>query len=608
MTDMKRTWEKIKELGWREKAGIAVLTATPFLMYILFEWTTGNLLSVRGVYLFFNLALFALIYFTAFAFTNSMRTAYLTLNLVFFVWSAAEYFVVEFRGRPIMLWDIMAVRTAATVAGNYQYVPSFAMVASGLILIGWGVLIWKFPVKIHSRKRHLAAAAAMVSITAVGTAAFFGDSISRFQIEIGMWDPAGSYAEYGYMISTLRMAGYLSVKAPEGYSVSAVHTIQDEIEEARTDMELEWAADTDVVPENIICIMNESFSDLRVIGEFSTDLPFLSYYDSLSENCIKGEAYVPVFGSMTCNTEYEFLTGNSMAFAPENSVPFQIYTRNPEYSLPLILKNYGYRTVALHPYPKSNWNRENVYRNMGFDEFYGLEYFQDSPLIRNYVSDLGDYQKIIELTEEKGEGTPLFVFNVTMQNHGGYEDEYEATVHLTDMTDMPMAEQYLSLIRESDQALQYLIEYYSQIDEPTMIVLFGDHQPSIEPEFYETLYGSPISELSPEKLVERYITPFIIWTNYETDCRMDEKMSVQYFPCAILERANLELTDYMCLLDTMYQSAPVVHIFGYYNSDYEWESWTGWKEKKEYPVFHQFELLQYYNMFGKNRDSSLFLQ
>ena len=162
-----------------------------------------------------------------------------------------------------------------------------------------------------------------------------------------------------------------------------------------------------------------------------------------------------------------------------------------------------------------------------------------------------------------------------MQNHGGYEDEYEATVHLTDMTDMPMAEQYLSLIRESDQALQYLLEYYSQIDEPTMIVLFGDHQPSIEPEFYETLYGSPISELSPEKLVERYITPFIIWTNYETDCRMDEKMSVQYFPCAILERANLELTDYMCLLDTMYQSAPVVHIFGYYNSDYEWESWTG---------------------------------
>lgn len=604
---MEAVWRKWKKISRTEIISIAVLIATPLLMYVLFEWTTGNLLTVRGIYLVLNLILFVLVYLTAFAVTNSMRFSYLALNVIFFIWSAAEYFVVQFRSRPIMLWDIMAVRTAATVAGNYQYVPSFAMVVSAVVLAVWGILVWKFPVKIHSWKKHLAAAAAMVGITAVGITGFFHDSISRFQIEIGMWDPAASYGEYGYLVSTLRLAGYLTVEAPEGYSASAVRQLQAEIEETKGEMELEWAANTDIIPENIICIMNESFSDLRVIADFATDIPFLSFYDSLSENCIKGEAYVPVFGSMTCNTEYEFLTGNSMAFAPENSVPFQIYTRNPEYSLPLILKNYGYRTVALHPYPKGNWNRETVYEHMGFDEFYGLEYFQDAPQLRNYTTDQGDYQKIIDLTEEKDEGSPLFIFNVTMQNHGGYEAEYESTVHLTELDDMPMTEQYLSLMRESDLALQYLIEYYSQINEPTMIVLFGDHQPSVETEFYEALYGAPLSELPPEQLLRRYITPFLIWTNYETDSRTDEKMSVMYFSSAILERANLGLTDYTAFLGTLYQSAPVVHMFGYYNSDYEWESWTDWTEKKEYPVFHQLELLQYYNMFGTNRDPSLFL-
>lgn len=42
----------------------------------------------------------------------------------------------------------------------------------------------------------------------------------------------------------------------------------------------------------------------------------------------------------------------------------------------------------------------------------------------------------------------------------------------------PKVDQYLSLIKKSDTALQELIEYYSQVDEPTIICIFGDHQPS----------------------------------------------------------------------------------------------------------------------------------
>ncbi len=138
----------------------------------------------------------------------------------------------------------------------------------------------------------------------------------------------------------------------------------------------------------------------------------MEFYDSLETNSIKGNLYMPVFGSMTSNSEFEFLTGNSIAFTPSGSVPYQIYMRNPSYGLASILKEQGYRTVAMHPNEKTNWNRDEAYRNMLFDEFYGIEYFQDSPTIRGYVSDLGNYQKIINLTEEKEEGQPLFIFDV----------------------------------------------------------------------------------------------------------------------------------------------------------------------------------------------------
>ena len=296
--------------------------------------------------------------------------------------------------------------------------------------------------------------------------------------------------------------------------------------------------------------MNESFSDLGVIGDFDTDVPYLENYKSLSENCIKGNLYMPVFGAMTCNSEYEFLTGNAMSFAPPASVPYQMYVDQTVYGLPLTLKNQGYRTVAMHPYPAGNWNRNQAFPAMGFDEFLAEEAFEGAEKVRGYVSDKATYDKIISLTEEKTEGEPLFVFNVTMQNHGGYTDEgYESQVHLTEMSDMPKAEQYLSLVKESDEALGYLLDYYKNVDEPTMIVMFGDHQPGIEEEFYEAVYGKTSDEISEEETIRRYITPFFVWTNYDMPSQTVDKMSAAYLSNVVVERANLQPTDYQVFMD-----------------------------------------------------------
>lgn len=591
----------------KQKAGLVILAMTPAISYLIFEWITGNLSQVKGIYILLNLAIFYAVYGMTFALTNRMRISLVLWNAIFTFWALAEYFVVEFRDRPIMLWDILAFRTAMTVSGNYQYTLTPKLVTAIVLMAVWSVLLCLFPVKISNLKIRITAAVSSIVMSAVFFAALFQVGFLKFGIEINMWEPTISFAQYGYMVSSLRIIDYSFVEKPEGYSTAYIKEIREEIEAEKENAVFPWKSESDVVPTNIICIMNESYADLQVIAPFETDVPYMEFYNSLEENTVKGSLYMPVFGAMTSNSEYEMLTGNAIAFAPEGSVPYQIYMKDPTPSLARILKGQGYRAVAMHPNEAWNWNRTEAYTAMGFDAFYDIAFYEDAPLVRNYVSDKGDFEKIIKLTEEKEPGEPLFIFNVTMQNHGGYEDEFESTVHLTEYENMPMTEQYLSLIRESDKALEELISYYSNVEEPTMIIMFGDHQPGIEQEFYEALYGRKIEHITLEEVLRRYITPFLIWTNYPTGSMTDQHVSAQYLSCAILQRANLEMTDYLYFLNEMYQAAPVVHLMGYYTKNMEFENWDNWREKKEYPIFHRLEMLQYHNMFEKSRINSIFM-
>lgn len=580
--------------------GYSLLVGTPAFCYLLFEWITGNLMSIQGEFILWNLLFYYIFYLLLFSLTNRMRFSYVFLNTIFTIWAIAEYYVVLFRSRPIMLWDFMAWRTAFTVADNYSYVIVPKIVIAVVLVFLWNILICIFPVHLKEWKVRIKLTAIVGTVSILWFYSFFGFLVANRHIDISMWNPIESYETNGYLVCTIRMFEYLRVKKPVNYNEQMLQQIEASIESLSAESEIQREDDA-VIPTNIICIMNESWADLSVIAPFETDQPYLSYYHSLSENCVKGNLYVPVFGSMTSNTEYEFLTANSMAFAPEGSVPFQIYMREPTYSLPLLMKGLGYQTVAMHPYPGANWNRIQAYQAMGFDQFLDEEFFTDSPLLRGYVSDRGNFDKIISLTENKKEGSPLFIFNVTMQNHGGYEQDYQAAVHLKDYDGFNQTEQYLSLIRESDQALEYLLDYYKQIEEPTLIMMFGDHQPGVEEEFYEVLYQNSLSELDPDDYLRRFITPFFIWTNYSSGYEEVEGFSALYLSNMVLQKANLPMTDYRYFLEDLKKKVPIIHSLGYYDEKRARESWTNWREKKNYPELHQLELLQYHVMFDKKR-------
>ena len=299
-----------------------------------------------------------------------------------------------------------------------------------------------------------------------------------------------------------------------------------------------------------------------------------------------------------------------MSFLPSGSVPYQLYVRDPEYGLADILKSQGYYTIAMHPNKAHNWNRASVYPCMGFDEFISLENWGEEhrELLRNYVSDKATFEKIISLYEEKDADEKLFTFCVTMQNHGGYTEKYDNFDEKARMLGInyPDVNQYLSLIHESDSALEYLISYFEKVDDPVEIVFFGDHQPSLSSSFYPYLNGKGLSGLTLSELENLYTVPFFIWTNYDSGKESVELTSLNYLSTLALERAGIALPAYNQFLADMMEEIPAVNSRGFYSKSQGKFLHVEDAAGEDAKWLKNYEILQYNNMFDKRNKSGLF--
>lgn len=402
-----------------------------------------------------------------------------------------------------------------------------------------------------------------------------------------------TYQVDGYMASTIKSIRFLHVEEPEGYSAEKVNEIASKTG---------GGDKTGDLPENIIVIMNESFSDLSVLGDFKTSEPVLPCFKEMKSYTSQGNVYVSVYGGGTANSEFEFFTGNSVAFIPAGTVAFQMYVEEGDSSLVSLLKEHGYRTVAYHPFRKDNYNRLSVYDIYGFDEYYGKGDIKFKKL-RNYASDKSDYQGLIQLYENKVPGERLFLYNVTMQNHAGYDyKDYDSTIFLADYPgEFPETEQYLSLMHESDQALQELIEYFSQVKEKTVILLFGDHQPALEDGFYQRVMGAETAENSFEHFQRKFITPYVLWSNYELDVEEKENISTNYLGSYLLDAIGVELPVYNRYLLELQEKIPAVNVNGFLD-DQGTMHWIGETGSEYEEVLAEYRMFEYNNLFdGKDR-------
>lgn len=582
----------------------------PACMFFLAETVTGNLRSITPLSVALNLLLYGLLYLGVFILTGTTKYGWPILNLLLCALAAGEYFVISFRERPIMIWDVLALRTAMTVSTNYRFVITPRLVLTFLAAALMGAIVFFRPLAWgKGLLRRTTAGTAWLAGCLVYGGALFGWLAPTFGLDVPMWDPIVSFEKEGYLLSTLLSFRSVIPPKPSGYSEEEAVQLAG----AQSDGDPEK-----IRPINVICIMNESFSDLRLYNglngdrSFETDQTFLDFFDSLTENVQKGNLYVPVFGAMTANSEYEFLTGNSCAYVPQGSIPFQFYTKAGDDSLARRFQAEGYRTVAMHPYPGYNWNRTVAYENLGFDTFLdggyydGLEEEMEWERPRGYMSDRSDYDGILRQLREKEPGEKLFLFNVTMQNHGGYEVKgLEATVHVTRVNgaectgEYPKADQYLTLMRMSDEALSYLLGELEKFGEPTMVVLFGDHQPSVETPFFENLYGMRWSEVPDHLKINSFRTPYLIWTNYDRKISETGDMSAFMLGGQVLKEAGMDADGLFAVSQELGERYSAVHAMGVLEKDGTFSGSREGISSDSFPDIRRFHVLQYYEIFGE---------
>lgn len=572
--------------------GGAVLS-TFLVQYLLLDAELFHRLSTEKWIL--NILCVLVLYLLIQMFTGNSSVTCVIASVSLLVLAFINYFVFLFRGNEFSFSDIRSMGTGLSVAANYQLRLNgrgvYVLLAETLFIAFVRKCRIRFESKWHMRVIGFLTAALCCT----------GVIMNAMYVNTETWEQKGTYLN-GYILNFALGVRDSFVRPPEGYSKEAVAQL-----EQTYDKEEGESASEDKDP-TIIVIMNESFADLHTIGDFETNIPLTPFIDSLKENTTKGYALSSVFGAKTPNSEWEFLSGNSMAFLPTGSVVYQQYMGSSPSSLVSSLKERGYTCVAMHPYYATGWSRNQIYPELGYDEMHFIEYFDQTRILREYITDEELYDRIIERFENRRHTEKLYLMGITMQNHGGYgqtyenfqEDCFKLGRSYTD------ANQYFSLVHESDKAVKKLISYFSQVKEPVEIVFFGDHQPSLCSSFYPLLNGKGLSGLTEDELENLYKVPFFIWTNYDSMEEQVDITSLNFLSTMTLEKAGIDLPPYNRFLKELQDKVPAINSRGYYSKSQGKFLHLDEAEGEEAEWIRKYRILQYNSMFDKKGRSSFF--
>ncbi len=517
---------------------VLVMAFYSFALTLFVEWAVRGsistafnwVISYPAPFLFTSIFYYFVIFFL-FTLIRRIDIPILITSIIACGMGCASYFKNSYRSEPLYPWDFGIISEAADISSEMKIVPTvsmyiiFSIILAFFILLVFlhGLLTRKgfFVKRRPDRKRKIMLVVQPVVSVAVLICyvVFFLNNtalMKSFGITESAFRQAAAAKRNGFTQSFIMNTKYIIPEKPDDYSSSSVSEAVDNIRSSTS---------TSSVRPNIIFLMSESYADISLCEN-------VTYYDDifvatnyLKQYHVSGTLLGEQFGGGTCNSEFEVLTGFSMANLPTGCTPYQQYFNGEAISYAAYLKEIGYSTVAIHSYGKQFWNRDVAYPNMGFDKFISEEDFVDPLRRRGLIKDDELVDMIIsEYEANKSTGKPFFNFSVSMQNHGGYTngqylEDYRVNLSCDELTDEQegILITYATGIRDANIALDKLISYFQNVDEPTIICMFGDHLGSLggSDEIYIKsgfLDGSP--EDSAENLAQKYTTPFFVWDNY----------------------------------------------------------------------------------------------
>lgn len=552
------------------------------------------------LYTFLGLVLCMVLYLIGSAILQNPKIFYGIINGFFAFYGFMQYYIFLFRGAPIQFSDLFNIESAKEASDLYEFrfeiLPVFAVVNIAVMIVVFLKVKIK-PVKV--KQRLISAAGAAVCCVVLVFVGRFGYDMGIKNRYIIMNFSGGenklTYSNVGYNLMFYFDGMYNHVYKPDGYSNEKAQQI---LAKYKTEK-----ADKDKKPI-IIGIMNESFADYKIIGDLQTDKDYMPCFNALKKESVYGYVTVSAYGGYSCNSEYEFLTGNTMGFLPAGSAAFTQFIDSEQDSLISYLNEQDYHTMAVTPCRTGLWNLENVYKFLQFDEAIYKCHTRIANVkeVNANISDETTFECVknaVNYNKDKDES--LFIWTTTMQNHGGYNpSNRETTPHNINIQNIENNEAsiYLDSIYLSDKAFGELVDYFRDYDREVVIVMFGDHFPHIM-DFTEALYGQDVSTLSTGEYARLHQTPFIIWSNRGTQSKEIKQMSLNYLSNEVMKVAGLPLAPYQQELEKIRRTLPIISSFGYMNSGFEWFD-TNDEDELTAEVRNEYNIMQYYRMFGKD--------
>lgn len=512
----------------------------------------------------------------------------------------AEYFVITFKSMPIQPGDLFALSTAATVAGSYTYeLSGYCFLGLAAAAIGI-VLIARIPRAMCERSprcedqseksEHKTKLPLSVDrrTALVAGAVLAGQAMISYYDTLGIklhtWKPLDSYCSQGFLPTFISSAQKMIPPKPKHYDgrdaaalIKRLASRWSKGEHGSADPNRTAAvAQFEQLKPSVICIMNESFADLSIFNGLGCGYQGPTRFKSIDDALMQGVSYMSAFGAGTCNSEFEFLTGHSMAYLGAGVYPFMTYNLIPTENLARQFKKLGYRAVAMHPNHATNWNRENVFADMGFDKFLSIEDFAGAPELCRKVTDAATYDKCLEVLRQSDK--PVFIHDVTMQNHSAYDTglvpaDQQLHLELSGVKDdvVTWTDEYCSLMEASDKAFADFLDRLRELDRPVVVVMYGDHQPFFT-DRYNDLYFTDEDEATHTERI--WQTRYVVWANYDVagNAQTSEELdtSIDNVGALALNAIGAPLTSYQQARLQNRTNMPSVNVVGKQAADGTW--------------------------------------
>lgn len=438
---------------------------------------------------------------------------YFMMLLIGVIWlglGTANFVIQCFRLTPLTFMDFYVLKSVSGIFS--MYVDSIRMILIAILLaalLTFLFILWR---KAKKYQKQIRIPALVIGITTVSMLLLSSFAVKVSALSDDFTNLPDAYADYGFAYCFSNSVIDRGIKEPEGYSEAGVKALMNKINNGSNQLPSvsTEAADTESKQPNIIMIQLESFIDANHLINYSFSENPVPNFTRLKQAYSSGYLTVPVYGAGTINTEFEVLSGMSIDFFGTSEYPYRtILQSTTAESMCYNLAPLGYHSYVIHNNTGTFYNRNSIFPKLGFDHFVSLEYMNNveyNPTGWAKDKVLTD-QILSSLNEDTNKD---FIYTITVQSHGKYqelpteENLIKVSSKLPDASEgfTNQVEYYVNQIHQTDAFVGDLLNRLSTFEEPTIVVMYGDHQPPLDFDESDLINGN------------KFQTEYVMWSNY----------------------------------------------------------------------------------------------